>query len=59
MYVCPNTFVSGARTAGKIGTGNYPFDEPARRKDDGGGFRPISCTWQVPRAIAQTLAKNL
>ena len=48
VYVCPSTFVSGAGTAGSIGTGEYSFDAPERQKDDGNGFRPIGCTWHVP-----------
>ena len=59
MSVCPSIFASGARTAGPIGTGEYPFDAPERRKDDGNGLGPIGCTWHVPRAIAQTLVKKL
>ena len=46
MYVCPSIFASGARTAGWIGTGEYSFDAPERRKDDGNSFGPIGCTWR-------------
>ena len=59
VYVCPSIFASGARTAGRIGTGEYSFDAPERRKDDGNSFELIGCTWYVPRAIAQTFAKKL
>ena len=58
MYVCLSIFDSGARTVGRIGTGEYSFDVTERRKDDGNSFRLIGCTWHVPRAIAQTLAKE-
>ena len=60
MYVClsvfPSTFSSGARAAGPIGPGEYSFDAPEWRTDD--GFRPISYTGHMPRAIAQTLAES-
>ena len=59
MYVCPRIFASGARTAGRIETGEYSCDGPKRRKDDGNSFGPFGSTWHVPNAIAQTLAKKL
>ena len=31
MHVCSSIFASGARTAGRIGTGEYSFDPPKRR----------------------------
>ena len=40
--------------AGTIGTGKYSFDAPERRKDDGSGFGPISCTW--PRKPLQIIS---
>ena len=55
--MCPRIFASGARTAGPIGTGKYWFDYLERRKDDGASCGPIGCTWQVPRAIFQKVAK--
>ena len=59
LSVCQSIFVSGPRTAGWIGTGEYSFDAPERWKDDGNNFGPIGCTWHVPRAIVQTLAKKI
>ena len=59
MSVCSSIFASGARTAGRIGTGEYSFDATERQKDDGNIFIPIGCTWHVARAIAQTLAKKV
>ena len=50
-------FRSGARVAGPIGKSERSFDVPERRKDDGANYGSIGCTWLVPRAIAQTLAK--
>ena len=58
MYVCSSIFASGARTAGPIGTGEYSFHVPERREDDGSQSEPIGCTWHVPSAIVQTLAKK-
>ena len=58
LSVCPSIFTSGAETARPIKTGEYSFDEPERRKDDGTGFRSICCTWHVPHAIPKTLAQN-
>ena len=43
MY-CQSTFASGARTAGRMETGEYSIDGPARWKDDGISFGPIGCT---------------
>ena len=57
VHVCPSIFASGARTAGRIRTGGYPFDAPERREDDEISFGPIGCTWDVPRVIVQTPAK--
>ena len=59
MSVCPSVFDSGAQTAGPIETGEYSFDALERRKDDGAGFGPIGCTWHVPLATLQEVAKNL
>ena len=53
------TSTSEARTAGRIGTGDYSFDAPEQRKDDSAGYKPITCTCHVPRAIVQTLAKKV
>ena len=35
QYVCPNTLVNSARTAGLIGTGDAPINVPIRRNADG------------------------
>ena len=43
----------------RIGTNEYSFDEPERRKDDGNNFRPVGCTWHVQREIMQAIAKKL
>ena len=59
LSVCPSNFASGALTARRIETGEYSFDAPERRKDDGSGFGPISSMWHVQRAIAQTIAKKI
>ena len=58
MYVCPSIFASGARTVGRIGTGEYSLYANEKRKNDGNDFGPIGCTWHLPRAIAQILAKS-
>ena len=60
MFVCacvPKHFRPGARPAGPVGTCEYSFDAPERRKNDGASCIPIGCTWHVQRAIAQTLAE--
>ena len=45
---CSSIFVSGARMAGPIGTGEVPFDAPKRRADDGASYEAIGATWYVP-----------
>ena len=45
--------------AGRIGMSQYSFDAPKRRKDNDASFGQTDCTWHVPRAIAQTLAKKV
>ena len=58
MSVCPSILASGARAAGRIGTGKALFDVPERRKDNGASCGPIAATWHLPRAAALTLAKK-
>ena len=45
--VCPSIFVSGARTAGPIRTGDVPFDAPERRRGDGAICEAIGALWYV------------
>ena len=59
MYAYSSNSAPGSRTGDAIRTGKHFFDAPERRKDDGANCGLISCTWHVPRAIMQTLAKNL
>ena len=44
LSVCPSILSLGARTAGRIGTGEAQFDAPEQRKDDGGNRRVIGTT---------------
>ena len=58
-FVCPRTFVNSTRTAGRIVTGEAPFDSPIRRNDDGADLGSISSTWHVARAAPSRLAKKI
>ena len=51
-FVCPRTFVNSTRTAGRIVTGEAPFDSPIRRNDNGAGRGSAGGTWLVARAAA-------
>ena len=59
MYVCPNVFGCGARTAGPIWTGEARIDAPQRRNDDGDSRESIGAAWHVPRAGAWTSTKMI
>ena len=58
LCVYSSILAPGARTTVLIGTGEYLFNAPERRKDNGANCRAIGARWHVPHAIAQTLAKN-
>ena len=50
--VCSSIFANSVRTAGPIGTGAPPIDEPIRRNDGSTDLGSTGGTWHVARAAA-------
>ena len=56
MNVCPNIFASGDQTASPIWTGEAPFQEPDRWKEDGANREAIVTTHHVRRQADEAIA---
>ena len=56
MNVCPNIFASGDQTASPIWTGEAPFQEPDRWKEDGANREALVTTHHVRREADEPIA---